>query len=44
VETLELEIGLQEKATHLVTRANECGGPDNITVILTEICQVESTS
>jgi protein phosphatase len=44
VETLELDIGLQEKATHLVTRANECGGPDNITVILTEICQVESTS
>ena len=44
VETLELEMGLQEKATHLVTRANECGGPDNITVILTEICQVESTS
>jgi protein phosphatase len=44
VETLELEIGLQEKATHLVTRANECGGPDNITVILTEIYQVESTN
>ena len=44
VETLELEMGLQEKATHLVTRANEGGGPDNITVILTEICQVESTS
>jgi len=43
-ETLELEMGLQEKATHLVTRANECGGPDNITVILTEVCQVESTS
>jgi protein phosphatase len=44
VETLELEIGLHEKATHLVTRANEGGGPDNITVILTEICQVESAS
>ena len=43
VETLELEMGLHEKATHLVTRANEGGGPDNITVILTEICQVEST-
>jgi PPM family protein phosphatase len=42
VETLELEIGLHEKATHLVTRANECGGPDNITVILTEICQAEN--
>lgn len=44
VETLELEIGLQEKAMHLVTRANEGGGPDNITVILTEICQAESTN
>lgn len=44
VETLELEIGLHEKATHLITRANECGGPDNITVILTEICQVENTN
>lgn len=44
VETLELEIGLQEKATHLVTRANECGGPDNITVILTEICQSENAN
>ena len=43
VETLELEIGLHEKATHLVARANEGGGPDNITVILTEICQVEGT-
>jgi protein phosphatase len=44
VATLELEIGLHEKATHLVTRANEGGGPDNITVILTEICPIESTS
>ena len=41
-ETLQLEMGLQEKAAHLVTRANEHGGPDNITVILTEICQAES--
>ena len=39
VETLELEMGLYEKATHLVARANEGGGPDNITVILAEICQ-----
>jgi PPM family protein phosphatase len=44
VETLETDLGLHEKATHLVARANDCGGPDNITVILTEICQVESTS
>ena len=44
VKTLELEIGLQEKATHLITRANEGGGPDNITVILMEICPLESTS
>jgi protein phosphatase len=43
VETLELGLGLHEKATHLVTRANEGGGPDNITVILTEICQAEGT-
>jgi protein phosphatase len=43
VETLELEVGLYEKATHLITRANEGGGPDNITVILAEICQVEGT-
>ena len=42
VETLELEMGLHEKATHLITRANEGGGPDNITVILTEICKAES--
>jgi len=44
VATLELEIGLQEKATNLIARANENGGPDNITVILTEICQAESAS
>jgi serine/threonine protein phosphatase PrpC len=43
VDILEMEIGLHEKATHLITRANEGGGPDNITVILTEICQAEST-
>lgn len=42
VETLQLEMGLAEKASHLVTLANERGGPDNITVILTEICQAES--
>jgi len=42
VETLELAMGLHEKATRLVTLANEAGGPDNITVILTEICQAES--
>ncbi len=44
VETLELEMGLSEKAALLVTRANEGGGPDNITVILAELCQVESAS
>jgi len=44
VETLEMELGLPEKAAKLVTRANEGGGPDNITVILAEICQVESAS
>jgi serine/threonine protein phosphatase PrpC len=40
VETLEFELGLPEKAAHLVTRANDGGGPDNITVILAEICEV----
>jgi protein phosphatase len=44
VGILEPAMGLQEKATHLVTRANEGGGPDNITVVLAEICQAESTS
>lgn len=44
VETLELEMGLQERAARLIALANESGGPDNITVILAEICQVESTS
>ena len=38
--TLELELGLEEKATYLVTRANDGGGPDNITVILAEVCQL----
>ncbi len=40
VDTLEIHAGLYERATRLVARANECGGPDNITVILAEICQV----
>lgn len=39
VDTLELETELYEKAKQLVARANEGGGPDNITVILAEICQ-----
>ncbi len=37
VAILESEAGLQERAQALVNRANENGGPDNITVILTEI-------
>ena len=40
--TLELEIPLDQKASHLITRANENGGPDNITVILVEICAAEA--
>jgi protein phosphatase len=44
VDILELEIPLAEKASHLITRGNENGGPDNITVILVEICQVEAAS
>jgi protein phosphatase len=42
-ETLEGAMGLQEKVAHLVARANEGGGPDNITVILAEICRIENT-
>jgi len=38
VDVLELEIPLAEKARQLVARGNENGGPDNITVILAEIC------
>ena len=44
VDILELEIPLAEKARHLITRGNENGGPDNITVILVEICQDEAAS
>jgi serine/threonine protein phosphatase PrpC len=43
-DTLELEIPLAEKAIRLISRANENGGPDNITVILAEICAVEAAS
>ncbi len=38
VDILELDIPLGEKANHLIARGNENGGPDNITVILVEIC------
>jgi len=41
VDILELEIPLAEKAAGLIARGNENGGPDNITVILAEICPVE---
>jgi protein phosphatase len=44
VETLEREMGLEEKTAHLIALANEGGGPDNITVILAEICRGESAS
>ncbi len=44
VATMESEIGLQERAQQLVNRANENGGPDNITVILAEIGQADSAS
>ena len=43
VNMLECDIGLQEKAVRLVARANENGGPDNITVILAEIRTVEGS-
>ncbi len=41
VATMESEIGLQERAQQLVNRANDNGGPDNITVILAEIGQTD---
>ncbi len=42
VAIMEAEIGLQERAQQLVNRANDNGGPDNITVILAEIGQADS--
>jgi serine/threonine protein phosphatase PrpC len=42
LDILEIKVPPAEKAAHLVARANENGGPDNITVILAEICQVEA--
>lgn len=38
VEILESTVSLNEKAKRLIARGNENGGPDNITVILVEIC------
>jgi len=42
VDILEREMPLAEKAGHLIARGNENGGPDNITVILAEICRAEA--
>ena len=39
VDLLELKIPPAEKAAHLVGRANENGGPDNITALLAEFGQ-----
>ncbi len=44
VDILELEIPLAEKASHLIARGNENGGPDNMTVILVEFCPVEAAN
>jgi serine/threonine protein phosphatase PrpC len=44
VDILELEIPLAEKASHLIARGNENGGPDNITVILVEIGPAQAAS
>ena len=44
VDILELKIPLAEKAGRLIGRANENGGPDNITVILAEICPIAAGS
>lgn len=41
VAILERGVGLPDKAAQLVGLANEGGGPDNITVVLTHISQVE---
>ena len=43
-EILQLEAGVFEKAGRLVMRANEHGGADNITVILTEIFPPDTTA
>ncbi len=37
IEILDLPVSLQAKAERLVARANENGGPDNISVILAEL-------
>ena len=42
VGILELEVPVEQKANQLVTRGNENGGPDNITVILVEIFRAEA--
>jgi protein phosphatase len=42
VDILEGEIPLAERASQLIARGNENGGPDNITVILAEICPGEA--
>ncbi len=42
VDILEGDMSLAEKASHLIARGNENGGPDNITVVLVEICPLEA--
>jgi serine/threonine protein phosphatase PrpC len=43
VDCLEQPASASQKARNLVMKANENGGPDNITVILAEIQLVETT-
>jgi protein phosphatase len=43
VDCLEQTVSPGEKVRNLVMKANENGGPDNITVILAEICPFERT-
>jgi serine/threonine protein phosphatase PrpC len=43
VDCLEQPASASQKARNLVMKANENGGPDNITVILAEIQLVEKT-
>lgn len=44
VDVLELDTALGEQARQLVARANQNGGPDNITAILVKICEVEQSA
>jgi protein phosphatase len=44
VDILELKISPDEKAARLIGKANEKGAPDNVTVVLAEICKAAAGS